>query len=72
MHLVRGKIRIISGDEHQMPPSSYFQSNEFYIDSESDDDYEITDEQNNRQFDDAIINLAYQESLLDFASELIY
>ena len=70
--LIRGKIRIISGDEHQMPPSSYFQSNEFYIDSESDEDNEITEEQTKRQFDDAIVNLAYQESLLDYASELNY
>ncbi|MCX6320507.1 MAG: AAA domain-containing protein [Bacteroidia bacterium] len=70
--LIRGKIKIISGDEHQMPPSSYFQSNEFYIDSESDEDNEITEEQTKRQFDDAIVNLAYQESLLDYASELNY
>jgi very-short-patch-repair endonuclease len=70
--LVRGKIRIISGDEHQMPPSSYFQSNEYFIDSEADDISENDDLQNSRRFDDAIVNLAYQESLLDYASELAY
>ena len=70
--LVRGKIRIISGDEHQMPPSSYFQSNEFYIDSADEDISDTDDLQNNRKYDDAIVNLAYQESLLDFASELAY
>jgi hypothetical protein len=44
----------------------------FFIDSDTDDLLENEDSQNNKKYDDAIINLAYQESLLDYASELAY
>lgn len=59
---LRGKNRIVSGDENQMPPSSYFASSQLVIDSDSmnEDDEEIvltTDPK----------NLADAESLLEFA-----
>jgi len=66
--LIRGKIRVISGDEHQMPPSSYFTSTDFSLDAEEysdDDDFE-------KQRQDAVIELANKESLLEYASDLNY
>lgn len=59
---LRGKLRVVSGDENQMPPSSYFASSQLLIDSDSmnEDDEEIvltTDPK----------NLADAESLLEFA-----
>lgn len=56
---LRGKYKIISGDKHQMPPSSYFQSDSVTVDENNDNsDEEI--------FDDSPI-LAQSESLLKFA-----
>lgn len=51
--LLRGNIQIVSGDMHQMPPSSHFQSNQSVI----GDDIEGADD----------IQLADEESLLNFA-----
>lgn len=70
--LIRGRIKIVSGDEHQMPPSSYFQSNEYFIDTETEDVIVDEEKEESQLFDDAVVNLAYQESLLDYASELGY
>jgi superfamily I DNA and/or RNA helicase/very-short-patch-repair endonuclease len=59
--LIRGQYKIIAGDEHQMPPSSYFQSNSYLkIDDELDDD------DNNEDYNQSI--LAESESLLDYAT----
>lgn len=55
--LYRGKVKIISGDEHQMPPSDYFQSNSIEYDLEEDDDESMQAQE--------ILN---SESLLDYAS----
>ncbi len=64
--LIRGKIKVISGDEWQMPPSSYFSSTDFSFDTE---DYHDDDELEKK---DAIIDLANKESLLEYASDLNY
>lgn len=56
--LIRGKYKVIAGDEHQMPPSNYFQSNNVTIDSID----ENIDEE-----DDI---LADSESLLQYAQDL--
>ena len=49
---LRGKYKVISGDEHQMPPSSYFEKS-ITIDSDDDNDEEA-------------IQSANSESLLNF------
>lgn len=59
---LRGKYRVVSGDENQMPPSSYFASSQLVIESDSmnedEDEIEITTDPR---------NLADAESLLEFA-----
>lgn len=54
--LYRGRIKIISGDQHQMPPSSYFQS-------ELDDNEEAGEDDESLQ----ISEITSAESLLDYA-----
>ena len=65
--LIRGKIKVISGDEQQMPPSSYFSSTDYSLDAE---DFHDEDEELEKK--DAIIDLANKESLLEYASDLNY
>jgi len=67
--LIRGKIKVISGDEHQMPPSSYFSATDYELDSENSD--EDSDEVEQQKID-AIIDLANKESLLEYATDLNY
>ena len=59
--LYRGKVKIVSGDEHQMPPSSYFQS----AGSDEDQEYERDEDINDQE----TLN---SESLLDYASNREY
>lgn len=59
---LRGKHRVVSGDENQMPPSNYFASSQIVIDSDN----------MNEEEDEVILttdprNLADSESLLEFA-----
>lgn len=65
--LIRGKIKVISGDEQQMPPSSYFSSTDYSLDTE-----DFNDEDEELEKKDAIIDLANKESLLEYASDLNY
>lgn len=67
--LIRGKIKVISGDEHQMPPSSYFNSTDFSLDTV---DYYEDGESPDKQKQDVINELANKESLLEYASDLNY
>lgn len=62
--LIRGQYKIIAGDEHQMPPSNYFQSTVEALDSDEKDDDEVFSE------DDEQNVLAESESLLQYASDL--
>ncbi|MBS1622916.1 MAG: hypothetical protein JST83_02780 [Bacteroidetes bacterium] len=70
--LIRGKIKIVSGDSQQMPPSSYFAT--------SDGGGELSDEDNEDEIDWAAVqrtneesrNLADSESLLDYAERNNY
>jgi len=59
---LRGKYRIVSGDENQMPPSNYFAASQLVIESDSmsedEEEIEITTDPG---------NLADSESLLEFA-----
>jgi len=55
---LRGRYKVISGDRHQMPPSSYFQSAQaISIDGQISEEFEES------------IYLAESESLLEFAQE---
>lgn len=65
--LIRGKAKIVSGDKHQMAPSSYFEGSgalldPFDGDSENDEDDEI-----DLSLQKSDLNLADSESLLAFA-----
>lgn len=68
--LVRGRVKVISGDRHQMPPSSYFSSDislEASDDTNDDEDFD----QPRTQFDrDNPLFLAESESLLEFGNNL--
>ncbi len=64
--LLKGKQIIIAGDEHQMPPSNYFDKT---FDAPIDDEDEFEDEIDKIK-NDISNSLSDCESLLDFASEL--
>ena len=55
--LYRGKVKIVSGDEHQMPPSNYFQS----AGVDDDQDYESDEEMQTQE-------IVSSESLLEYAA----
>ena len=59
---LRGKYRVVSGDENQMPPSNYFASSQIVIDNDNmnEEDEEVILTTDPR-------NLADSESLLEFA-----
>lgn len=62
--LIRGQYKIIAGDEHQMPPSSYFQSTAEMFDTEEGGEHDSTAEEDEQAV------LAESESLLQYASDL--
>ncbi len=65
--LVRGKIKVISGDKHQMPPSNYF-ATDIPLEIE---DVEEEEETTRTIFDKTNpLFLAESESLLDFGNNL--
>jgi len=63
--LIRGQYKIIAGDEHQMPPSNYFQSNAELLETdENEEDGDVFNEADEQAV------LAESESLLQYASDL--
>jgi len=62
--LIRGQYKIIAGDEHQMPPSNYFQSTAEMVDSEENENDEIFSEEEQQKI------LAESESLLRYCADL--
>ena len=62
--LIRGQYKIIAGDQHQMPPSNYFQSSGDPLETDTKDDDELFSE------DDENAVLAESESLLQYAEDL--
>lgn len=58
---LRGKYRIISGDKHQMPPKTYFQTKEI-VNQDVEEEEDDSDD-----FVDSTIDLAESDSLLSFA-----
>ena len=71
--LIRGKVKIVSGDSHQMPPSSYFQGGGAILTTgepeEEDSNNEEEDEKYNKVDN---LDLAESESLLEFAESKGY
>ena len=65
--VVRGKIKVISGDKHQMPPSSYFASDISLDPQEDEDDENVEDAQSHFDRTHPLF-LAESESLLDFGN----
>jgi len=68
--LTRGKIKIISGDSQQMPPSNFFQSSSVLIEPLEDDTEEYEEEQTKKLNNS--IGLANSESLLAYAENSDY
>lgn len=68
--LLRGKIKIVSGDSQQMPPSSYFQGNATLLinDEPSDEEVDAVANKDHRQS----TTLADSESLLEYAEQSGY
>ena len=67
--LIRGKIKIVSGDSQQMPPPSYFQGGASLLnptEEDNDEEPDDADETKKRTFNNSF-ELANCESLLDFA-----
>lgn len=65
--LVRGKAKIVSGDKHQMAPSSYFEGTGVMLDP-LDDERENDEESENETFSQKTdLSLADSESLLAYA-----
>lgn len=69
--LLRGKIKVISGDKYQMPPSYYFKGRMDFVEFE-DEEIGISEELERIQEDyrDLFANLVESESLLEFAEML--
>lgn len=62
--LIRGQYKIIAGDEHQMPPSNYFQSSVELLDSNEDENKESSCDEEEQSI------LAEAESLLQYTADL--
>lgn len=73
--LLRGRIKVISGDSQQMPPSNFFQGGAALLNpTEEDYNEELTEQEqqeNNRRFNSSL-DLADSESLLVYAENSGY
>lgn len=68
--LIRGKAKIVSGDKHQMAPSSYFESGGALLDPiDEDEDFEEEDGEKGGSLNSSHRNLADSESLLAYAED---
>ena len=66
--LIRGKAKIVSGDKHQMAPSSYFEVSGALLNPfDGDDDNDDEEEEGDLSLQRSDLNLADAESLLAFA-----
>lgn len=67
--LIRGKAKIVSGDKHQMAPSSYFEGSGALLDPVDDEgeDFEEEESAERNALQAAHLNLADSESLLAYA-----
>lgn len=67
--LMRGRHKIVSGDTHQMPPTSYFASSKTMMIDWTETEEELTDFED---IDSDDTDLAEKESLLEFAEDTGY
>lgn len=70
--LIRGKAKIVSGDKHQMAPSSYFEGGAALLDPIDEADSEIEEDEeaaNRNNLNVTQLNLADSESLLAYATD---
>ncbi len=67
--LMRGKHKVVSGDTHQMPPTSYFASSKTMMIDWAETDEELTDFE---VVDSDDTDLAEKESLLEYAEDTGY
>ena len=65
--LIRGKAKIVSGDKHQMAPSSYFEVSGALLNPFDGDDDNDDEEESDISLQRSDLNLADAESLLAFA-----
>lgn len=66
--LIRGKIKVISGDKHQMPPSNFFNSDiSLDVAEETEEDFNLKETEYDKTNP---LYLAESESLLDFGNNL--
>lgn len=67
--LIRGKAKIVSGDKHQMAPSSYFEGSGALLDplDDNEEDFEEENSGERSALQTAQLNLAESESLLAYA-----
>ncbi len=72
--LVRGKIKVISGDSQQMPPSSYFQGGAAVLNPGEEEEEDLTEEEagDQRRKVNNSLELAESESLLVYAENCNY
>jgi very-short-patch-repair endonuclease len=73
--LIRGKIRIVSGDSQQMPPSSYFMGGNAIlnpVEEEMDEEFTPYQIQSQKRNNDNALELAESESLLVYAENANY
>ena len=68
--LLRGKIKVVSGDSQQMPPSNFFQGGSALL-NPTEEDYEeeqtASEIQTSNRNANNSVELAHSESLLDYA-----
>ncbi|MFK7906180.1 MAG: AAA domain-containing protein, partial [Chitinophagales bacterium] len=67
--LMRGRHKVVSGDTHQMPPTSYFASSKTMLIDLAESDEDATDFE---QVDSDDSDLAEKESLLEYAEDTGY
>lgn len=67
--LIRGKAKIVSGDKHQMAPSSYFEGSGALLDPVDEEEPEVDDDElmTGQLYKESERNLADSESLLGYA-----
>ena len=70
--LIRGKIKIVSGDSQQMPPSSYFMGGIAILNPGDDESEEDAEPEMTLKKNDISLNLADSESLLAYAENRGY
>ncbi|WP_460574448.1 AAA domain-containing protein [Flavobacterium koreense] len=67
--LIRGKIKIVSGDSQQMPPTNFFQGGNALL---SPNEYDYDEEQSSQEIQDSIQKVNNSLELADSESLLVY